>query len=804
MRVLHVINSLAGSGGAERGLVREIVRLEPSIDQQVVRLFEQDDLDQQLLERNIPVVALGLRSRRAARNWPLATWKVYRIILRFKPDVVHTSLFTGNLVGQLAAWMARVPVVSTMTLTGDIELHRRYQPGASSWRAALLRWVAARTAKLGDVRYRALTHDAMVTNCRTLRFPQERVTIIPRGVETGDWASAKPDRSRFGLPDSVPMFVNVGRQVAQKGQVLLLDGFEKILEAVPNAHLAIVGREGDASIDIRREIRERGLSGFVHPLGYRSDVPVLLASSDVFVFSSLAEGFGTAILEAMGAGLPVVAFDIPPVREVTDDGRVAGLVATGDAGALARVAVALLEGAERNAMVASATRWVAEHFAIDDVANQVEDYLRRVCELARRGDERAEVSPENGGAVFVLPISSGGRWGPSAPWITTAGWAAAAQRRWGGAWIVTPEGRLSPEEARDLATRPPERTKPRLGRWRRLVPQVVTTGLKDIRSRREARRFRDEVLAEGWDPSAVGFVWQRQVLFHTAGIDLARRCGVPSVLSVHAPLVREAASWGIKRPGWASLLERVGERPQLKAADVVACVSEEVAAAVTDQGVPEDKIAITPNAVDPDHFRPTDPEERLRGALGLDGMFVVGWSGSFRRFHGVDTAVRAVADLQDELRDLALLLVGSGYQQRKIQEVVDELGVRRAIFTGTVPYRELPRYINLMDVALVLASGTEFHYSPLKLREYMACGRAVVAPLVGEATRLLREGVDALLVEPGNKDELVRAVRRLYEDDELRTRLGIAARDLAVREFSWDRPLEAALQALERVRSKKT
>src|SRR5690606_19621042 len=109
LRVAHVIDSLAGSGGAENRLVDEAVALAGRFDQIVVRLFEQDQLDERLADAGIEVVPLGFRAARAARTWPLAARRVRAILRPWRPDVVHTSLVTGNLVGQLAARGLGVP-----------------------------------------------------------------------------------------------------------------------------------------------------------------------------------------------------------------------------------------------------------------------------------------------------------------------------------------------------------------------------------------------------------------------------------------------------------------------------------------------------------------------------------------------------------------------------------------------------------------------------------------------------------------------------------------------------------------------
>ena len=168
------------------------------------------------------------------------------------------------------------------------------------------------------------------------------------------------------------------------------------------------------------------------------------------------------------------------------------------------------------------------------------------------------------------------------------------------------------------------------------------------------------------------------------------------------------------------------------------------------RGWRRDGVVVVPNGVDTDRFTPGPADPRLRARLGLDGAFVVGWAGSFRSFHGLDTLLEAAAIAGRDIDDLHLLLVGDGLARPRSRPALAELGVR-AVFTGTVPFTDIPDYMRAMDVATVLADPAQpFHYSPVKLREYQACGRAVVASAVGEMQRELRDGETAAMVDAGD------------------------------------------------------
>ena len=399
------------------------------------------------------------------------------------------------------------------------------------------------------------------------------------------------------------------------------------------------------------------------------------------------------------------------------------------------------------------------------------------------------------GAILVLPTVAAGQQGPVAAWVSAAGWASGLRHLLGRVWIVTPEGLMEPDALRRRASAV-TLASGSAPRWHRWVPVVAKTALKDIREWRRARSFRVEASGP-WAGDEIACVWQRHELFHAAGPRLAHELGVPAVVFVPAPLVWQARQWGVRRPGWSRWAERVGERTPLRRADVVACGSEAVAEQVRRIGVEADRIVITPTGADLDLFHERPDREAARRRLGVTGRFVVGWVGSFRRFHALDNAVDALAGFEGA----TLLLVGDGPERADVERRARERGVA-LLCTGTVPHDDVPQHLAAMDVALILATDRgAFHYSPLKLAEYLAAGVAVVAPRAGALPAQLRDGVDAMLVTAGDTDELAAALRRLRDDPALRERLGEAARSAATDRWSWDRSVGLDLAAAERARS---
>jgi glycosyltransferase involved in cell wall biosynthesis len=378
-------------------------------------------------------------------------------------------------------------------------------------------------------------------------------------------------------------------------------------------------------------------------------------------------------------------------------------------------------------------------------------------------------------------------------WIAAAGWAAAAERRYGHAWVATPDGVVDPAQ---VTSRTATASAPERSTWVRRSPEIVKTFVKDLRRWRFASRYHVDPHAVPRDVT-LEFVWQHHDLFHRAGEELARARGCPIVSFVHAPQVWEARSWGVARPGWGRLLERHGERPQLTASDVVVCVSDEVQAQVVRLGVASERTIVCPTGVDARQFGPHVAGTEVRERLDLTDRFVVGWIGSFRGFHGLDGLVDAFSMLRRDVENASLLLVGGGPALQSVQDDVRQRGLGDAVvFAGEVPHDDVPQYVAAMDVAVVNAPKDEaFHYSPQKLREYMAAEVAVVAPALGDVGALARDSKEALLFEPGDTGALAALLFALAREPELRATIARGARRRVLAAGTWDAQLDRLVRS---------
>jgi glycosyltransferase involved in cell wall biosynthesis len=288
-------------------------------------------------------------------------------------------------------------------------------------------------------------------------------------------------------------------------------------------------------------------------------------------------------------------------------------------------------------------------------------------------------------------------------------------------------------------------------------------------------------------------LYERYSLHLPAGALLKRRFDLPFLLEVNAPLAEERERYGgLGLPR----LARASERWTWRSADRVFAVTRVLAGHVERAGVPAERIAITPNGIDLEHFRAAPGRVEAKRRLGLEGKTVVGFTGFVREWHRLDRVLGWLAASAPE--HVHVLLIGDGPARADLERQAQALGVRERFHTaGIIAREDIPSFAAAFDVALQPAVVP--YASPLKLFEYMALGLAIVAPDSPNIREILSDGEDALLVPEA---ELSAAVERLIADPELAQRLGRAARaTLERRDYTWDanaERVEAAIRMLRR------
>jgi glycosyltransferase involved in cell wall biosynthesis len=286
----------------------------------------------------------------------------------------------------------------------------------------------------------------------------------------------------------------------------------------------------------------------------------------------------------------------------------------------------------------------------------------------------------------------------------------------------------------------------------------------------DAIAARLEALHAAWP---LDLIYERYSLWSRAGIEAGARLGVPVTMEVNAPLVEEQRTF---RELVCEDEARAIEADVLKRADLLAAVSEEVGAWLIRQGAEAGRVKVIGNAVDTKHFHPeVAPSDAVP-----DGAFCIGFTGSLKMWHGVDTLLTAFRTVHAECPEAHLLIVGEGPKKGWIEGFVAGAGLQSAVtLTGWVDHAALPPLIARMGVATAPYPPAQDHYfSPLKLYEYLAMGRPVVASDIGQSAAVLRGSGAARLLPPGDANALAKALLDLAGDVDARTRMAaISARE---------------------------
>ncbi len=278
-------------------------------------------------------------------------------------------------------------------------------------------------------------------------------------------------------------------------------------------------------------------------------------------------------------------------------------------------------------------------------------------------------------------------------------------------------------------------------------------------------------------------VYERHALFSHAAMEWAQEKGLPSILEVNAPLLAEQIahrSLGLPEEAEASL------QRAMRAAGLVAAVSMPVAQHARMMGARN--VMVVPNAVDPARF----PEP----APSTGRPFTVGFLGSMKPWHGLPVLVDAFALLRAKVPEARLLIVGDGPERVSVEARLAAHGLSDAVeVTGLLPAAMVPSALARIDVGTAPYSASNaFYFSPLKIYEYFAATRPVVASATGHLGDVVSEGRTGHLVTPDDPAALADALAGLAREPARSQRMGQAGRDWVLTHHTWEMTAERVLK----------
>jgi glycosyltransferase involved in cell wall biosynthesis len=316
-----------------------------------------------LLDPRVRVTSLGMRRGRIGVGGLV---RLLRLIASSKPHILVGVMLHSVLLARAARLVVpHVPLVAAFRISAYL---RRWAPVALRLTRRLDSWQVVNSASAAA----ELTKAGIVD--------PNRLTVIPNGVALSTAVGADggvTDRSRSN--HSLQM-LSIGRLEPQKDYPTLLRALRLVRDRGAAVRCSIVG-DGSLEAELRSLARELDLIGVVEFVGRRNDVPDLLRSCDVLVLSSRYEGMPNVVLEAMAAGRPVIATDVPGVRELLDDGRVGLIVPVGNPPALAEAILRLqaMREPNRQALGRAGHERAGQHFSIEATGRAWLDLLDSIC-----------------------------------------------------------------------------------------------------------------------------------------------------------------------------------------------------------------------------------------------------------------------------------------------------------------------------------------------------------------------------------------------------------------------------------------
>ncbi|MDZ4751941.1 MAG: glycosyltransferase family 4 protein [Flavobacteriales bacterium] len=341
-----------------------------------------------------------------------------------------------------------------------------------------------------------------------------------------------------------------------------------------------------------------------------------------------------------------------------------------------------------------------------------------------------------------------------------------------------------------------------LFKW--LTPDWIWQSLKDWDLKRCDKRYarKLERLIESERPDVI---YERAYYLMASGVITAKKFGIPLIMEMNAPYTEEK----IYLEGKSFFIQQSHaiEKLQVQSADKIYVVSSALLG-YFQKRYPDvvEKIVVIPNAINP--FKSYSNSALLAAIRSQyrirSSEFVIGFVGSIFKYHGVDRLLEAYAKLTSDLPEtqFRLMIVGDGMVLPELKKQASELGISaKVIFFGNVPHKDVYSYIEMMDIAVM--AGSNWYGSPVKVFEYGAMSKAIVAPDNVPLRDVMNQGSEGILVGEGASD-VYDALRKLVSDNELRKNLAEAFHRKVVATYTWDKVASDIISNAEMLIQKKT
>lgn len=327
-----------------------------------------------------------------------------------------------------------------------------------------------------------------------------------------------------------------------------------------------------------------------------------------------------------------------------------------------------------------------------------------------------------------------------------------------------------------------------------LIPQVAWESMKDARLKQFDAGLAKKSLDQAIKRFKPDVIYERANYLQISGVEAAKQWGVPHLMEVNSPYVEESIV--LKGKSWFIPAAIKAEAQQLTDTSKVLVVSTKLRDYFIERtGLSQDHFSIIPNAIDPDKLKiDTSLADSIIDQYQLAGKTVFGFVGSIFPWHGVDLLINAFKEVHQYRPDTALLIVGDGEVLEDLKGMTQSMSLSHAIhFTGMVAHQEVFTYLSCMDVCVL--ANSHWYGSPIKLFEYGAMGKAIIAPNNGPVNEVATHHEDAMLVDP-EVEPIISAMKFCLDQPEQRHIMAKRFQNKVLSHHTWEQNVERVLTAI--------
>jgi len=289
----------------------------------------------------------------------------------------------------------------------------------------------------------------------------------------------------------------------------------------------------------------------------------------------------------------------------------------------------------------------------------------------------------------------------------------------------------------------------------------------------------------------IDFIYERYAFLTWIGPYFAKKHRIPIILEVNETSGLDEVTGQVL----VKLATKI-EKKVFKMADAIVVVSDFLRQHIQKMGINKDKIYVIPNAVNLALFNPDNVKDDLKRKLNINDKIVIGFVGAFVSWNNLKLLMDIFKDVSRERSDIHLLLVGDGPLRDELERKVHQENLKDKVsFTGRVKYEDVPKFIHVMDICVIPKSNQ--YRSPMKLFEYMAMAKPVVAPRLEPIEKVVINNSNGLLFDVENKDSLKEAIMALVEDAPKRKEIGKMARRTVKGNYTWENNAKGIIKIYE-------